>query len=254
MRIAVAGGSGTVGRYAVLAAREAGHEVVPMSRTGGVDVRTGAGLADALSGVDVIIDAANAPSLNRAKATAFFTEVAGRLHEVGSAQGVSRIVIMSIVGLERVPGYGYYEAKLAQEAAALAGPLPVSILRATQFHEFPGQILSRMSLGPLALMPIMKVQSIAAREAGRALLEVAVNPPPGTTSEIAGPGPSDLVTLARAMVKARGTRTVVLPVPVPGPGGKAMRAEALLPTTGVRLAGPTFAEWLAGPDAAPLLH
>ncbi len=163
MRIAVAGGTGAVGKYVVEAARQAGHEVVSISRRSGVDVRTGAGLFEALQGVEVIIDTTNAGTTKRAEATAFFTEVAGQLQATGAAQGVSRLVVLSIVGLERVPGFGYYEAKLAQEAAFVAGPLPVSLVRATQFHEFPAQILSRVGLGPFALVPIMRIQPVAAR-------------------------------------------------------------------------------------------
>jgi uncharacterized protein YbjT (DUF2867 family) len=49
MRIAVVGGTGTVGRHVAAQAREAGHEVVVLSRSRGVDVRTGQGLAGALA-------------------------------------------------------------------------------------------------------------------------------------------------------------------------------------------------------------
>jgi len=151
MRIAVAGGTGVVGRYVVEAAHQAGHDVVVMSRRSGVDVRTGDGLPEALKDVDVAIDTTNAATTNRAKATAFFTDVAGQLQAVGAAQGVGRLVALSIVGLERVPGFGYYEAKLAHEAALLAGPLPVSIVRATQFHEFPAQVPFSCRRGPLGI-------------------------------------------------------------------------------------------------------
>jgi uncharacterized protein YbjT (DUF2867 family) len=143
MRIAVAGGTGIVGRYVVEAAQQAGHEVAVMSRRTGVDVRSGEGLAAALAGADVIVDTTNAGTTDRAKATAFFTETTGRLQAVGAGEGVARLVTLSIVGLERVAGYGYYEAKLAQDSAVLAGPLPVTIVRATQFHEFPAQVLRR---------------------------------------------------------------------------------------------------------------
>jgi hypothetical protein len=66
--------------------------------------------------------------------------------------------------------------------------------------------------------------------------------------EVAGPEPADLVDLARSVVARRGQRVAVVPVRVPGRAGKAMRSGALLPTPGVRLTGPTFAEWLTGED------
>jgi uncharacterized protein YbjT (DUF2867 family) len=251
MRIAVAGATGAVGRYVVAAARQRGHEVVSISRRLGVDVRTGSGLPEALQGVEVIIDTTNAGTTKRAEATAFFTEVAGQLQAIGAAQGVSRLVVLSIVGLERVPGFGYYEAKLAQEAAFVAGPLPVSLVRATQFHEFPAQVLSRVGLGPLALVPIMRIQPVAARAVGEALVGIAAEPT-ATTVEIAGPEEKDLVSLARAIVRKRRTRTMVVPLPVPGRAGKAMRTGGQLPSPGAHIIGPRFAEWLEGEDLASL--
>src|ERR1700722_15907905 len=108
MRIVVAGGTGAVGRYVVQAAHDAGHQVTAISRRTGVDVRTGAGLSEALRGVDVIIDTTQPDTLSRARASAFFTEVGATLHTVGAAQGASQLVTLSIVGLERAPGFGYY--------------------------------------------------------------------------------------------------------------------------------------------------
>jgi uncharacterized protein YbjT (DUF2867 family) len=248
MKIAVAGGTGVVGSYAVRALAEAGHEAVVLSRSRGIDLRHEAGLAQALAGVDVIIDAANPDAIGRAKATAFFTEVTARLQAAGSAQGVARLVTLSIVGIDDTR-YGYYEAKLAQEAAARAGPLPVTIVRATQFHEFPAQILSRAHLGPVAAMPVMRVQPIAARTVGETLVQAAVEPPVTQTIEIAGPEVEDLVHLARLLVKARHRRLFVVPLVVPGAAGKAMRGGKLLATATTRLEGPSFSEWLSGGDA-----
>ncbi len=251
MRIAVAGGTGAVGKYVVQAASEAGHEVVSIGRSTGVNARTGQGLADALKGVEVIVDTTNAGTTSRAKATAFFTDVTAQLQSVGAAQGVSHVVILSIVGLERVTGFGYYQAKLAQEAAAIAGPLPVSIVRATQFHEFPAQILARARLGPLALVPVMRIQPVAARVVGEALVESAVRATGAAgeaTIEIAGPEERDLVTMARAIARKRQWRMSVAPLRVPGGAGKSMRAGGLLPLSGARVIGPSFDEWLMSED------
>jgi uncharacterized protein YbjT (DUF2867 family) len=248
MRIAVAGGTGTVGKFVVSAGENAGHDVVSMSRRSGVDVRTGEGLAKALEGVDVIVDATNAGTTNREKATAFFTDVTRQLQAVGAGEGVARLVVLSIVGMERVPGYGYYEAKLAQEKAALAGSLPTSIVRATQFHEFPAQILSRTKFGPIALMLKMRTQPVAARSVGEVLLEAAVTPPTTTTTEVAGPEVADLVSLARLVLRHQGSRASVIPFTLPGSVGKAMRNGNHLPTADVRRVGPRFSEWLSEGD------
>jgi uncharacterized protein YbjT (DUF2867 family) len=194
------------------------------------------------------VDTVNSASTSRQKATAFFTEVTGRLHEAGAREGVAHLVVLSIVGLEGVPGYGYYEAKLAQEKAAHAGPLPVTIVRATQFHEFPAQILRHMQCGPIAFVPKMRMQPVAARTVGEVLLEAALAPPTSTVTEVAGPEPTDLVSLARAVIRHRGQRAWVVPLAVPGSAGQAMRNGGQLPPSGVRVVGPTFSEWLNGGD------
>jgi uncharacterized protein YbjT (DUF2867 family) len=250
MRIAVVGGTGSVGRYAVQSARDAGHEVVVISRGSGVDARSAESLTHALTGVEVIIDAIDAGTLSRRKATAFFGEVTANLQSVGAARGVSRLVTLSIVGLERAPGYGYYAAKKSQEAAAMAGPLPVNIVRATQFFEFPSKILSRAALGPVAVMPIMRVQPVAARSVGAFLVEVATAPAQATTVDVAGPEQQDLVAMARSIVRRRHRRIAIVPLWIPGGVGVAMRGGALVPTSDARIVGPTFAEWLDSGDAA----
>ncbi|MDX6391567.1 MAG: hypothetical protein QOJ73_2630 [Streptosporangiaceae bacterium] len=249
MRIAVAGGSGMVGRYVVEAAGAAGHEPVILSRSSGVDLRSDVGLAAALDGVEVIIDTTNSGTINGAKATAFFTDVTRRLQAAGAAVGVARLVTLSIVGIDRIPGYGYYEAKLAQEEAAFAGPLPATAVRATQFHEFPAQVLSRSRLGPLAMMPVMQVQTIAARAVGQVLLDTAVAPPSAKVFEIAGPEPAGLVALARRVLHQRRRHALVVPLALPGAAARAMRSGALLPSKDARITGPTFTQWLNTADA-----
>ncbi len=248
MRIAIAGGTGIAGAYAVDAARARGHEVVVVSRATGVDLRSGAGLDAALEGAQVLVDATNPDPAARASADAFFTEVAERLQRAGARQGVRRLVVLSIVGIDRARAIPYYAAKLAHEQAAGAGPLPAVVLRATQFHEYPGQVLARVRRGPLAPVPRTPVQTVAARTVGEVLAELAVAPDPPGLSELAGPEPGELVELVRLLARARGERVLVVPTGARDPSRVALRAGALLPSPGARLAGPTFAEWLAGPD------
>ncbi len=248
MRIAVAGGTGTVGRYVVEAADAREHEVVVLSRSSGVDLVTGAGLAAALDGVEVVVDVTNIETVNRAKATDFFTAVALHLQDGGAAAGVTRIVTLSIVGLERAFGFGYYQAKLAHEAAARQGAVAADIVRATQFHEFAAQVLRRGRRGPVAMVPRMRSQTVAARSVGRVLVEVAEGPRTGDTVEVAGPDVADMVDLARQVVARRGGGTAVMGLRVPGRTGAAMRGDALLPGPSARIVGPTFGEWLDGED------
>lgn len=250
MRIAVAGGTGMVGRYVVQVARELGHDVVVLARSAGIDLRNSStDIGPALAGVEVIIDTTNPGTVNKARATSFFTDVTRRIHAAGSEAGVSRLVTLSIFGVDRVPGYGYFRAKLAHEEAALAGPIPATIVRATQFHEFPVQILTRTRIGRLAVVPVMRVQPIAARSVGQVLVEVAVGAPSSTAVQIAGPEPEDLVVMARALVRRHKPAVRILALPVPGAAGKAMRDGTLLPAPAVRTVGPSFTGWLATKDA-----
>ena len=136
-KIAVAGATGRVGRHVVEVLTARGRDVVPISRSTGVDVITGDGLANALAGVECVVDTASGPSPEQEAATAFFTTAARNLHEAGERAGVRRIVVVSIIGCDRFSG-GYNAAKVAHEQAMLSGPLPVSILRAAQFHELVG--------------------------------------------------------------------------------------------------------------------
>jgi uncharacterized protein YbjT (DUF2867 family) len=246
MRIAVAGGTGMVGRYVVAAAESRGPDVVTLSRRTGVDVRERRGLDDALAGCDVVLDTLNSPSLTRSKATAFFRECAQHLQQAGRAAGVSHLVTLSIVGIDRVPGYGYYQAKLAQEVATRAGSVPVTILRATQFHEFPAQVLSVTRKGPVAVVPRMRSQPVAARTVGTHLVDLAESRPGGTV-ELAGPDVHELPALARRWLASRDMRALVIPIAFPGTGP--MREDALLATEATTIDGPTYDEWLGTTDA-----
>ncbi len=134
-RIAVAGATGRVGRHVVDVLNEGGHDVVAISRSNGVDVITGDGLAAALEGVEVVIDTSTGPSAEQGPATEFFLTATRNLEEEGVKAGVRRLVLVSIIGVDRSSG-GYGAAKLAQERAVLAGPIPGRILRAAQFDEF----------------------------------------------------------------------------------------------------------------------
>jgi uncharacterized protein YbjT (DUF2867 family) len=245
MRVAVAGGTGTVGRYVVERAGAVGHDVVILSRSTGVDLVDGTGLGDALvDGVEAIVDVTDAGETEREAATAFFTAVAGSLQRVGSQRGVQHIVTLSIVGIDRATGFGYYTAKLEQERVALAGPVPGTILRATQFHELPPRMLAARRENGVARFPRRRVQTVAARTVAAVLVELVEGPPRGQAGELAGPEASDLVTLARAFAERRGLEVEIVDEDDP-----AVPDGALLPGPGARLEGPSFGEWLWSEDA-----
>jgi uncharacterized protein YbjT (DUF2867 family) len=236
MRIAVAGGTGVVGRHVVEVARARGHEVVVLSRSAGVDLTTGAGLAERLADVDAVVDVTSVATQRRTAAEAFFGAVTRNLQAAGAAH----LVALSIVGIDDVDT-GYYAGKRLQERLLAEGAVPWSLLRATQFHEFAEQALHFVRIGPFSLVPRMRTQPVAAREVAEALVGLAEQGPSGRVPDLAGPEVHDLVDLARRVADGRR----VVPLRVPGAGGKAMRSGGLLPQGDGPRGTLTFDAWLA---------
>ena len=172
MKIAVAGATGRVGHHLVEVLEARGHEVVAIARSTGVDVITGQGLAEALEGVDCIVDTATSPSPDQQEATAFFTTASRNLHEAGQRAGVRRMVVVSIIGVDRFTS-GYNAAKLAHEQAALAGPVPVRILRSAQFHELVPLMIGWGRQGDVSYVQEMRTQLVAANAVAEALADLA---------------------------------------------------------------------------------
>lgn len=251
-RIAVVGATGRVGAHIAGILAERGHEVVPISRSTGVDVTNGAGLAEALTGVGIIIDAATGPSPDEATATAFFTASARNLQRAGASAGAARIVVVSIIGIDKFRG-GYNAAKLAQERTLLEGPLPVRIVRAAQFHEFVAPLVGWTIQDGVAHVPEMRTQLVAARVVAETVADAAEEPEieSGTTTEVAGPRALRLAEAAVALFASRGDLIEVregpggVLAPAGDPDAAAYAAGAALPNPGAKLAGPGFEEWLA---------
>lgn len=245
-KFAVAGATGRVGRHIVGLLEAAGHEVVPMSRSTGVDVITGEGLEEALAGVECAIDVATGPSPDQEEATKFFTTSARNLIEAGQAAGVQRIVLVSIVGADRFSA-GYNAAKIAQEQALLSGPIPTRVLRATQFHEFVEELVGWGTQGDVSYVPNMRTQLIAARSVAEAVVDLATDPDQaeGSILEIAGPREESLVEIGNLLMARRGKSLRVEGASDPDdPDHGLYEAGAALPGPDATLAGPTFEEWL----------
>jgi uncharacterized protein YbjT (DUF2867 family) len=246
-RIAVAGATGRAGSAVVELLRADGHDVVPMARSVGVDVITGAGLDAALEGVDAIVDVATGPSPDEREATEFFTTSGRNLQEAGARAGVGRIVAASIVGCDRFSG-GYNAGKVAHERVLLEGPLPVRILRATQFHEFVATMMDWGRRDGVVAVPRFQTQLIAVRSVAEELaaLALADDPEGGKITEIAGPRPESLAAVAALRVAHCGEDVRVAEYSNPDDPDSVLYADGgALPGPGATLAGPTFAEWLA---------
>ena len=248
-RIAVAGATGRVGRPVAEILESRGYDVVPISRSQGVDVITGEGLDEALAGVGTIIDTATGPSPDQQAATEFFTTSTRNLQEAGRRAGVRRLVIVSIIGIDEFEG-GYNAAKLAQERAALAGPIPARIVRAAQFHEFVEELMRWGTQGDVSYVWKLRTQLVAARTVAEALVDLATASDAefeaAETTEIAGPREWWLADAARLLAERRGDglRVEETSGDPSDPDSERYANGAALPGPNATLAGPTFEEWL----------
>jgi uncharacterized protein YbjT (DUF2867 family) len=242
MRIAVAGGTGTVGRAVVAELAGTGHESVVLARSTGVELTTGAGLDEALQGVDAVIDVSNAAAWTREASEQFFTAVAKHLLDGCVRAGVRHLVALSIVGAD-VVDLDYYFGKRRQEALVSAGPVPWTIVHATQFFDFAAQLLHSAS-GPVAEVPPMLSQPVATADVAARLVELAVGPAQGVTRPIAGPDQLTVAEMARQVVARRGEDIEVHVQEVPGRMGELMASGALVPSGEFTVGERTFAEYL----------
>src|SRR6476659_8239348 len=180
MKVAVAGGTGVLGKLLVaeLAARGELPEGAAHRR---VDLSSGAGLAEALAGVEVVVDAANTAP-NQGKALVAMTQ---RLLDVAAEAGVRHFLEISIVGCDRVP-MPYYKAKVEQEEATAASEVPWSLLRATQFHDLLGWAFDSAARWHLLPTGNARLQPVDVRIVARRLAEAAHAEPAGRLPDIAG--------------------------------------------------------------------
>jgi uncharacterized protein YbjT (DUF2867 family) len=251
-RVAVTGATGRVGSALVEILTCRGHDVVRVARATGVDVVSGEGLDAALAGVETIVDTATGPSPDEREATEFFTASARNLQRAGAAAGAQRIVVVSIIGIDKFQS-GYNAAKMAQEKALLEGPLPVRIVRAAQFHEFVEPLVGWTIHDGVAHVPEMRTQLVAARVVAEALADAAEEREieNGRITEVAGPRAERLADAAAALFASRGDSIEIREsrgglLAEPDSADAAAYAEgAALPNPGATLAGPSFEEWLA---------
>lgn len=243
MKIAVAGATGNIGALTVELLHQHGHDVVGLSRTLGVDLTTATGLAAALDGVDAVIDATNVPATTPDESVERFGTITRNLLAAEAQADVRHHVLLSILCLDRVQGNAHYAGKLEQERLVSSGPVPWTIVRASQFHDFAEMVAQWTERDGTATIAPLLVQPIAPREVAEVLVETALAEPLARRIDLAGPEPQDLVDMARRTYAARGRAVKLVPT-WSGPLGPSMAGDVLLPTEGARLGRITFDEWL----------
>lgn len=243
MRLAVIGGTGLIGSQVVKILSASGHEAVPHSPSTGLDLLSGRGLAEALQGAEVVVNLTNSPTFDDAS-PAFFQKTMDNLLAAASAAGVGHAVVLSIVGADRVPGLVYYRAKVLQEDILKAGPVPYSIVRATQFFEFMDAVLSYTADEHTVRLPATLIQPMASAEVAEAVADVSAGRPLQGTRSIAGPEIFTLDELGRITLAAHGDHRTVVTDNSAGMFAAAS-GDALIAKDGAVIARTTYREWLA---------
>lgn len=244
MRVAITGGTGTLGRGVVEELQARGHDVRVLSRhseTYPVDLTTGAGLSVALEGCDVVVDASNSTKVKVARE--ILVDGARRLAEAEKAAGVRHHVCVSIIGCEKVPT-GYYQVKIDQEQAVEQGGVPWTIVRATQFHDLAVMVFSATARFGILLALNVPLQTVAVADVAPAIADRVEGEPLTDRYDVAGPEVLGLRDLARVWKRTTGSRAVPVSVPLPGRMGRALRAGALTDDQPDVRGKITFEEWL----------
>ena len=242
MRIAIAGGTGTVGRYCAEAAVASGHEVIVLSRSDGIDIITGQGLNSALESVDAVIDVSNTTTLSARASRSFFAQGTNNLLQAESNAKVKHHVVLSIVGIDSINA-SYYAGKLAQERVVEKGQVPFTIARAAQFHEFAGQ-LHAGARGPVALLPKALIRPVAASDVAKRLVAIATETPKGRATDFVGPRDENLADLGRKWLAHHNDKRRVIEVRLPGRYGAGLASGSLRGTRDADVANLNFTGWL----------
>ncbi|MEU6662098.1 NAD(P)H-binding protein [Streptomyces sp. NPDC046821] len=242
MKFAVIGGTGLIGSQVVKKLNAAGHEAVPHSQSTGADVISGRGLDEAVAGADVVVNLTNSPTFDEAS-LAFFQTSMDNLLAAAHKSGIGHFVILSIVGTDQVPELDYYRAKALQEKILAAGPIPYSIVRATQFMDFMDAVLSWTTDGDTVRLPATPIQPIASKDVAEAVAEVAAGAPLNGIRNIGGPEVFNLDELGRITLSHKNdSRTVVTD---PTAGMFAAVKGDVLTDMDAHLAPTHYADWLS---------
>ena len=250
MKIVVIGGTGLIGSKVVNILRQRGHEVVAASPSSGVNTLTGEGLAEALTGAQVVVDVANSPSFEDKPALDFFETSGRNLLAAEKAAGVKHHVALSVVGTDRLTGSGagslsgYFRAKMAQENLIKASGIPFTIVHATQFFEFAKNIAQSATDGSTVRLSPVLMQPMVSDDVAAAVADVALGEPVNGMVEIAGPDRIRQDELVRQYLSATGDSRKVVTDDKMGYYGIAVNDQSLVPGANARL-GPThYEDWL----------
>ena len=244
MKIVVIGGTGLIGSKVCAILRDAGHEALAAAPSTGVNTITGKGVEAALADAQVVIDLANSPSFEPAAVRDFFTKHEQTLLGAEARGGVRHHVALSIVGADRSPDNGYFQAKVAQEDLIKASGVSYSIIRSTQFMEFLGPIADAGEKAGVVHIASGMFQPIAADDVAAIAADVALAPPVDGTVEIAGPDRAPFDEIVRLYLQAVGDTRTVVADPDAAYFGSRVEQLSLVPLSDARLGRITLSDWI----------
>lgn len=250
--ILVTGGTGTLGRQLVPLLTATGRPVRVLSRrphepAGGVEYVVGDLLRD--DGTDAAVDGAGTV-VHLAGSRTGDDRATAALVRAAAHAGVEHLVLISVIGADRVP-LGYFRTKRGAEEAVESSGLPWTTLRAAQFHSLVLTAVRSMARLPVVPAPGgLRFQPVDPRDVATRLLELTLGGPSGRVADLAGPGVYRLDELVRSYLAAQGRRRPFVPVRVPGRAGAAYRAGDNLALDTADLGRRTWEAYLAEQLAA----
>jgi uncharacterized protein YbjT (DUF2867 family) len=243
MKIVVIGGTGLVGSKLVSKLREHGHQAVAASPDTGVNTITGQGLAEALTGADVVVDVSNSQSFEDKAVLEFFQTSTGNILKAEAAAGVKHHVALSVVGTDRLSESGYFRAKIAQEKLIRESSIPYSIVHATQFFEFIKSIADAATTGITVRLAPVLIQPMAAEDVAKAVGKTSVGAPVNGIVEVAGPEQFRLDEFIRLGLTERNDPREVVADPEARYFGAILGERTLVPESDARLAETRLEDW-----------
>jgi uncharacterized protein YbjT (DUF2867 family) len=251
MKIVVIGGTGLIGSKLVAKLAEHGHEALAAAPNTGVNTLTGEGVAEALTGADVVVDVSNSPSFEEKAVLEFFVTSTTNLLAASRDAGVGHYVALSVVGTDRLSESPYFRAKIAQEKLITESGLPHTIVHATQFFEFVSGLADIQTIDGVVHMAHAGIQPIAGDDVAAFVGRAAVGSPSGGIIEVGGPQRFDLDEFVRIGLEFRGDPRPVVADPEARYSGARLDDDTLLPGAGAQLSTTTFEEWLPANPPPP---